>query len=247
MFFYIIYIFCCNAVGPQKKLDFLFITEYSVIKCSENEYLVIYSRPELYSMNISCPNQIDLFENQSLNFFDWRNFQVKCHSEQKQFHVYSTIDDPPSINKNTKKIKDMPSLLTGTINATNYNGILQAKIKKNQISIDHGWLDWSSDGFYDSYVTFSNHPIICRIHLNLAERVENGKCTDKLGTRAITCYYEPKSDAPLKMVDWQEIDNFIYNESYSPSNWTAKGGYYLDVRLLKTNSTSVSCLYLVLI
>jgi hypothetical protein len=94
-------------------------------------------------------------------------------------------------------------------------------------------------------MAFKVQPIMCRLSLNLTEQVENQKCTGILWRRNILCYYEPlsksKSKPPVTNVNWTQLDVFINDETYPPSNWKDKGGYILDVRLLNTGAKLVSC------
>ncbi|CAF1118144.1 unnamed protein product [Adineta steineri] len=84
---------------------------------------------------------------------------------------------------------------------------------------------------------------MCRIEMNISETVNNSKCvTGSAGKASIHCYYDPQSTSKLLLthVNWTQLDSFRADEFYYVSNWTAQGGYYINLRSLKTTSTSTT-------
>ena len=244
---YIIFIirFC---FGTSNNLEFLFIANLDVIRCSTYEYLIIDNWFKLISSNISCPNQAELFPEHPPDIYKWSLVSVACSEVNKTFSIYSHLTDflPTSATKNKKLIKDRYKLMRGTMDADNRNYPFEAVITKNQstVSVDQGSLKWSSNGnnTYILYMTFTEQPIMCRIIMNLTEMMKNQICANQSGKRDILCYYEPlsKSISPETKVDWTQLDFFINDQTYPPNNWQDKGGYYLDVRLLNKITTSVN-------
>jgi len=219
------------------------------MKCSANVYLIVNNWFKLFSSNILCPNHDELFQKHSPDIYNWSQVYANCFETNKTFYIHSDLTDllPTSVIKNKKLITDRYELLQGTINVDNRSYPFKADfdVVPSTMFVKQGSLKWSSNNIYRLYMAFKAQPIMCRLSLNLTEQVDNQKCTGILGRRNILCYYEPlsksKSKPPVTNVNWTQLDVFINDETYPPSNWKDKGGYILDVRLLNTGTKLVSC------
>jgi hypothetical protein len=214
---------------------------HNVIRCSDYEYLILYKSFELASSNISCPNNTKLFENPSLIVYNWTEALNLCFDNNKTYSVISHLLALNPTDKN--QIKKQVKLLSGTINVANHTYPFEAKWpkQKSPIIIDQGSHKWSSDGLYIFYMTFTNLSIICRMKMNLSDSVKSGKCVEGYGTQRTICYHELLLKPSIKNVNWTLLSDFIDDKTYYPNNWNSKDGYYLDLRLLNIQTTSVSC------
>ncbi len=226
------------------KLNFLVLTHINAIKCSDYEYLLISNWSKLMSSQISCPNQNTFLESKSPLIYDYVETRFTCNQKKKSsvtnFYVSNLLWKENNNNKHLSK-KEIDRL-SSTINMDNRNYSFKATMMGDgyRALVHNVSQDWSSNMISEFYTTFTGQPMICHIKLNLTGTVENEQCTNKNGIRSTFCYYEPLSKFSMQNVDWTRLNNFINDETYSPPNWRDQGGFYLDIRLLKTTTTSVS-------
>jgi hypothetical protein len=175
--------------------------------------------------------------------YNYTKTQSSCDSTTQQITSKFFVSRLSQKNAKMKKlIKKELSSLTSTININNRAYSFEAKKSGNdeEVLIHTVALQWSSNMTYILYATFTEQPIICKIILYLRRMVEDKRCTDLFGSRTMSCYHDPLSESPVQNVNWTLLDDFLDTEIYSPSNWVDKGGFYIDVRSIKTATTSVS-------
>ena len=232
----------CSCIGSSKHLEFLFAKTYNVIKCSDFEYLIIRDWFKLVSSNISCPNQAEIFINQSPDIYAWE-FLVACSTKKKIIEVSSLLSvlQPPDEKQNKQVIIDRLESLSNTINTAN-DPYPKAQLIKEKplVQMNHGTEYWSPTGTNIFYTKFNQLPIICRTQTNLTEQMVLERCSNEHGTHWTVCYYEPLLNSVTKDVNWTLLNEFLISKLYSPSIWADKGGYYLDLRLLKLTTPLVS-------
>ncbi len=242
LFLCVTFIFCCS-IGLSDKLTFFLLVDNNIIKCSDYEYLIITDWSKFISSNISCPNQDKLFQ-KPISIYNYTRSTYICDTKTKTFLIkfYASILSQEEHEKKHLSKTDL-SRLSSTINIDDRSYLF--KLTKLEDSYEalvvNVSLSWSFNNTYVLYATFTEQLTICRIELYLTETVENEKCTDESGRRFMLCYYDPLSKLIVQNVDWTQIKKFVNDTTYTPPNWTEKGGYYLDIRLLKTTTTSVSC------
>lgn len=241
LFLCVTFILCC-CTGSSKRLEFLFAKVFNVIKCSDFEYLIIEDWFKLVSSNISCPNQAELFINQSPDIYAWE-FLVQCFKNKQIIGVSSflSVVHPPNEKQNKQLIIDRLESLSNAINTAN-DPYPKAQLIKEKplVQIYHDEQIWSSNGTNIFYTKFQELPIICGTQTNITRQMIDEHCTDKHVYHRTVCYYEPLLKSSTKDVNWTLLNEFLISRTYSPSKWTDKGGYYLDLRLLKLATTLVS-------
>ncbi len=241
LFLYVTFIFSCYT-GFSMKLEVLFLGDKNIIRCSDYEYLIITDWSKLISSKISCPNQINIFEIETLRIYNYSDMTIECDAENKRNIGRFFVSKLEKKGKKPKLSKTNLPELSSTISIDNLNYSFQATMinDKDKALVHNVSINWTSDMIHVLFSTFINQPLICRVVFYLNKTVKNEECTDEIGSRFMICYYEPLSKLPVQYVDWTQLSDFLNNEIYSPPNWKDKGGYYLDVRLLKTTTTLVS-------
>ncbi|CAF4066509.1 unnamed protein product, partial [Adineta steineri] len=234
---------CCCYFGAFNTLDFAFEGD-SYLRCSSYEYIVTDDWQKFLSSNVSCNNQTNRFPNNTVKkIYDFEIYAT-CMEENKEFKIRSIITRlfPSSTDKDLEK-KEYKQF-RGTVNVDKDTYSFEGShLSKSELEISYKNLHWSSNFSYTLYLTFDKQPIMCRIQIDLAKKINNGKCVnDSNGIRIIHCYYDPRSTSKLLIthVNWTQLDSFRNDSIYFPSNWTAQGGYYINLHSLKTTSTSTT-------
>ena len=240
LFLYVTFIFC--YIGFSTKLEVLFLTDNSIIRCSDYEYLIITNWSKLISSKISCPNQTHIFEIETVRIYNYTEIRVECDAKNKRSFAKFYVSNLQKKGKKPKLSKTKLSELSSSISIDNRNYSFEAIMmdEKDRALVHNISIDWSSNMTYSVSTIFTHQPIICDIKLHLIDTVKNEECTNEIGWRFMICYHDPLSKLPVRNVDWTQMSDFVKNEIYSPPNWKDQGGFYLDVRLLKTTTTSVS-------
>ncbi len=245
-FLYVIFIFFGYS-GSSTELKFLLMTRNDIIRCSQYEYIVISDWFKFKSLNISCPNQATFFENPSIPIYNYSLFYAYCNDVSKNFNVKFYAWNLELANGKLPKFKDKTlKLLSSTINVENHNYLCEAvKMEENaSVALVNDFvLNWSDNNTFILYLTFNQQPTVCRISLTLNQKVNVTQCTDELAQRSIICYNDPLSKSPMTNVNWTSVQSFLNNPAYYPPDWRDKGGYYIDLRSVKTTITSVSCFF----
>ena len=83
LFLYVTFIFSCY-IGFSMKLEVLFLGDKNIIRCSDYEYLIITDWSKLISSKISCPNQINIFEIETLRIYNYSDMTIECDAENKR-------------------------------------------------------------------------------------------------------------------------------------------------------------------
>ncbi len=214
------------------KLKFLLMTSHIIIKCSDHEYLIINDWFKFQSLNISCPNQVELFENQSPDIYNLTFPYAHCEENTKTFRPYFYVTILSSKENKTNNLSNEElKLLSTTLKSDNLTYSFEAIEMKDahKVLLNNVSLRWSSDNIFLLFIQFKEQPISCRIGLLYTVKVKNEKCTNKYGNIQAICYHEPLSQSPLKNIDWQLLIDFKNDETLKPSDWRDKGGLYLDV------------------
>ncbi len=225
------------------KLKFLLATESDIIRCSEHEYLVIDNWYKLESSNISCPNQANLFEKLPIPVFNYSQFYLSCNNVDKNYRVMFEAWHSERVNGKLPKFnKNTLRLLSSIVNFDNHNYSQKADtIKQNEsvALVNDFVLNWTNNNTYILYVTFDHQPTACHIKLALDIKDHNTRCNNEHVLRNIFCYTDPLLQSPMTNVNWTLVRNLLKYRLHASPDWRSKGGFYVDLRLVK----SVSCFF----
>ena len=245
LFLHLILMFLCYFASSN-KLKFLLATENDIIRCSEDEYVVIRNWTKFESSNISCPNQNKLFESSPPPMFSYIGINWICVEAKKKIVLtfYTRIRYLKE-NKMQTFPNDTLKQMSFTVNIGNQSYAYEAKMMPDNNSvalINNFELAWSHNNTFVLYITFTNQPTICRVKLNLSVMVNITHCTNIRGSYSVLCYNYPRATSLIQQnVDWTLLDALWRGATYTSSNWiNLYGGYHVDLRLLNTTDISVS-------
>lgn len=248
LFIYTIFIFCCEII-PWTISNFLILSDVTVIKCSDYEYLVIDDWYQFVFSNISCPNQTAFFDKSTV-MYNYTEDGYACDATKKTIVVkfYGSILSEKKNERANLSVEQLPQLFS-VIRMGNHNYSFEPSMMENRdkASMYNISLNWSDDMMYYLYITFTAHPTLCRVVFNYSKAVKNNNCTGASGTKYIRCYSEPFSKIRPQSVNWTKILNLVNNKPKSAANSKENGGYYVDLRLFETTTTSVSCCIICLV
>ena len=244
LFVYIIFIFPYYSASSQ-TLKFLLVTGSDIIQCSEHEYLVISDWTKLESSKISCPNQDKLFESSPSTIYDYTDVSLICNEQKQHFELWFYAWNARLKDRKTQKFtNDALEQMSSTITVDDIDYPFEAKRKPGDDSmalVNHFQLPWSHNNTFVLYITFKKQPTICRFELYYTRKVNRTRCTQESGQYSSICYNAPLLTSPIQQnVNWKMVDALWTSNTYTSSSWIDRGGYYVDLRLLTTTTTSVS-------
>lgn len=243
VFLCIVLNFSWNAIFAA-KLKFLLILPWNVFQCSEYEYIVISNWDLFDRSKIRCQKQTDLFQNFDIPIIHYGAGFFTCDAERKQLtvdvHAYYENSKKKKLSKFDKKL--IPFLSSKmTVDNRTYPSQHEKIPKNDSALVLHSiTFNWTRNNTFNLEVNFDHQPTICRHLLNLERKVVNQRCSDNTGDIITTCFNNLLTELPLKNINWTFVLDLIkIGQSYSP-NWEKQGGYYVDLRLFRSTTMSVS-------
>ena len=226
------------SISSEKRLKWIFSSATYIVRCAEDQYLIVTDWWELAPADISCLNEVNPYLDQQTSPAKDDSVIVNCNSRQDKFDVTYCLADPSA---DYNEIKEN----TGVSGSMIFHGkndfplTSRWKLEIGSLCFEQSGHPWSGKPVFISYIKFDNSSIICRNTLYFSGMVANGTCTGEREKKQFLCYYDLLSNSAPKVADWDFLERFVGNNSLIGNGWQKQGGYHINMKMFQTATATV--------